>query len=283
MYMNSMKLFVEHLTTIDSAYLHPDHGLLGESWMVDITLEGALDDQSMVMDFADVKRKLKFVIDESIDHTLIMPQLSHQLVLDNHKDHLVAKWNFGKGEWLEHSSPHAAVTLLKSETVDDAAMIAHIQKILAPHVPEGVKHIHIELRHEKTDDPTYHYVHGLKKHDGNCQRIAHGHRSRIQIVRDGKRDSALEKAWAKDWATAYIGTREDIDREEGGMTHFAYRSDQGEFRLAYPTARCRMIDTDSTVECIATFIAQTLKKQNGSANFAVRAYEGVQKGAIAEA
>lgn len=278
-----MKLFVEHLTTIDSAYLHPEHGLVGESWMVDITLDGILDAQSMVMDFADVKRTLKFVIDESIDHTLIMPQLSSQLVLDNHKDHLVAKWNFGKNEWLEHRSPHQAVTLLKSDTVDDASIITHLQQLLAPHVPDGVKNIIIELRTEQTIDPTYHYVHGLKKHGGNCQRIAHGHRSRIHIARDGKRDSALEKAWAKDWATAYIGTREDIEREENGMTHFAYRSDQGEFRLVYPTPRCRLIDTDSTVECIATYIAQTLKKQHATASIAVRAYEGVQKGAIAEA
>ncbi|MBN8544405.1 MAG: 6-carboxytetrahydropterin synthase [Alphaproteobacteria bacterium] len=278
-----MKLFVEHLTTIDSAYLHPEHGMLGESWMVDVILDGLLDDQSMVMDFSDVKKALKNAIDDSIDHTLIVPQYSHQLVLDNHKDHLALRWNFGQSEWLEHRSPHEAVTLLKSEAVTHEAMISFLKDTLAPLVPKGVEGIEITLRHETTQDPTYHYVHGLKKHGGNCQRIAHGHRSRIQILRNDVRAHDLEKAWAKDWFCAYIGTQDDIAQTENGMTEFAYRAQQGSFTLAYPTARCRIIDSDSTVECIASYIAQTLKKQDPSARFTVRAYEGVQKGAIAQA
>jgi len=278
-----MKLFVEHLTTIDSAYLHPEHGLLGESWMVDITLEGALDDQSMVMDFADVKRKLKFVIDDTIDHTLIMPQLSPELQLDNHKDFLVARWGFGVSETLEHTSPHKAVTLLKAKQVTHETIIAHLKGILAPFLPDSVKGIELQLRTEVTSEPTYHYVHGLKKHGGNCQRIAHGHRSRIQIFRNDVRAHELEQAWAADWKTAYIGSTEDLEKELDGFSHFAYTSQQGAFRLSYPTKRCRMIDTDSTVECIATFIANTLKSREPNANFTVRAYEGVQKGAIAQA
>lgn len=278
-----MKLFVEHLTTIDSAYLHPEHGMLGESWIVDITLDGLLDDQSMVMDFSDVKKALKNAIDETIDHTLIVPQYSPQLVLDNHQDHLTLRWNFASGEWLEHRSPHEAVTLLKSDAVTNDVIVTYLKETLAPLVPKGVEGIDIALRHEATGDPTYHYVHGLKKHGGNCQRIAHGHRSRIQIVRNSARATELESTWAEDWFCAYIGTREDIAREENGMTHFTYQSNQGTFTLAYPTARCRIIDTDSTVECIATHIAQTLKKQNRTSSITVRAYEGVQKGAIAEA
>lgn len=278
-----MKLFVEHLTTIDSAYLHPEHGLVGESWMVDITLDGLLDDQSMVMDFADVKKALKAAIDDTIDHTLIVPRQAAALTLEKAENHTRLRWAFGAQEWLEHRSPHEALTLLDADTVTDTAMIAFLKQTLAPLVPKGVDGIEIALRHEQTDEPIYHYVHGLKKHGGNCQRIAHGHRSRIRIFRDGARDSALEQAWAADWRTAYIGTHEDIAREEGGMTHFAYRSQQGDFQLAYPTARCRMMETDSTVECIATHIAHTLKKRHATSHFTVRAYEGVQKGAIAEA
>ncbi|MFZ4124645.1 MAG: 6-carboxytetrahydropterin synthase [Rickettsiales bacterium] len=278
-----MKLFVEHLTTIDSAYLHPEHGMLGESWMVDVTLDGLLDEQSMVMDFSDVKKALKNAIDASIDHTLIVPQYSHQLVLDNQQQSLALRWNFGDGEWLEHRSPHEAVTLLKSDTVTNDAMIAYLKDRLSPLVPKGVEGIEIVLRHETTNDPTYHYVHGLKKHGGNCQRIAHGHRSRIQILRNGERAHELERAWANDWFCAYIGTHEDVTHAEHGMTHFAYRAQQGEFTLTYPTARCRIIETDSTVECIATHIAQTLKKRETSSHFTIRAYEGVQKGAIADA
>ncbi|MDE0854517.1 MAG: 6-carboxytetrahydropterin synthase, partial [Nevskia sp.] len=67
------RLFVEQLTVIDCAYLDARRGLVGESWIVDIELDGDLDEQSMVLDFGDVKKRLKRALDGSADHTLIVP------------------------------------------------------------------------------------------------------------------------------------------------------------------------------------------------------------------
>lgn len=275
-----MQLFVEHLTVIDSAYLHPTHGIVGESWIVDVTLHGDLDPQSMVMDFGRVKKKLKAAIDDSVDHTLIVPTRDANLNI-NCGESLILTYRFGDGEHMQHTSPVSAVTLLDSETVNDAALVAWLEQHVMQAVPANVTRVEIALRHEDAAPPHYHYAHGLKKHDGNCQRIAHGHRSRIVVLKNGVRSDAHERAIAAQMNYAYLATREDKTGEDGSNTLFGYASDQGRFTLSYPTARCCFLETDSTVECIAQYLAAKLTREDASATYTVRAYEGVHKGAIA--
>src|SRR2546423_13965577 len=74
-------LFVQQLTVIDCAFLDAQRGLVGESWIVDIELEGSLDAQSMVLDFGEVKKRLKKAIDGAADHKLIVPLKSPALKL----------------------------------------------------------------------------------------------------------------------------------------------------------------------------------------------------------
>lgn len=276
-----MQLFVEHLTVIDSAYLHAEHGIVGESWIVDVTLHGDLDPQSMVMDFAHVKKQLKAAIDGSVDHTLIAPAKSPDLLAERDGDRLTLTYRFGDNQSLEHGSPTSAVTLLDCEEVTDEALITWLETHVMKSVPSNVNRVEIALRHEDESPPHYHYAHGLKKHDGNCQRIAHGHRSRIMVWKNGKRSTADERAIARDWRYAYLATESDRIGEKDGYSVFAYSGDQGRFTLTYPTAKCRFLPTDTTVECIAAHLAQELKNKYKSGEYKVRAYEGVHKGAIA--
>lgn len=278
-----MQLFVEHLTVIDSAYLDPTHGIVGESWIVDATLEGDLDPQSMVMDFGHVKKQLKAAIDDSLDHTLIAAEQAPGLSLSREGEKLVLRYNFGDNETLEHRSPPQAVTLLNSDAVNIDSLVQWLEEMLMKVVPSTVHKVQIALRHEDASPAHYHYAHGLKKHDGNCQRIAHGHRSRIMVWENGERSAACERRIAGDLNHAYLASAEDCIGQDGANSLFKYTSDQGEFFLSYPTARCRFLPTDSTVECIAQHLAADLKHLNSEHEYRVRAYEGVQKGAIASA
>jgi len=54
-----MQLFVDDLTVIDFSYLCKQRGIVGESWIVDVLLDGSLNEMSMVLDFAVLKSRSK--------------------------------------------------------------------------------------------------------------------------------------------------------------------------------------------------------------------------------
>ncbi|KAA1174859.1 6-pyruvoyl tetrahydropterin reductase [Marinobacter salinexigens] len=279
-------LFVDNLTVIDFAYLDPSRGLVGESWIVDVVLGGNLDEQGMVFDFSNVKRTIKRVIDERVDHRLVIPRGYEGLTLNDDEPDTFS-WTLTTGGQLVHRGPDEAVVWLSSERVVPSAVAALLERELKSVLPANVISIEINLREEVIEGPYYHYVHGLKKHLGNCQRIAHGHRSPIRIDRNGHRDYDLEQRWAILWQDIYVGSEEDVARRhvgEDGIRYitFEYEANQGEFGLTLPEEQVYMLDTDTTVELIAAHIADQLKLEFPTDSIRVKAYEGVGKGAIAE-
>ncbi len=274
-------LFVEQLTVIDCAYLDARRGVVGESWIVDIELRGELDAQSMVLDFGEVKKRLKRALDDSADHTLIVPRHHAGLSLHATGDRVSLEFRGPAAGAIEHASPAVAVTLLDAEAVSAAALAEHLKPVLAAVVPPNVAELLLNLRPEAIAGPYYHYTHGLKKHTGHCQRIAHGHRSRIEIHVDGVRDTALEAAQAGHWADIYLGTGEDLVSTANARQRYEYRSAEGAFALELPAERCEVLTSDTTVECIAEHLASRIAAERPGREIAVRAYEGVMKGAIA--
>src|SRR5579859_1302243 len=128
------RLFVEQLTVIDCAYLDARRGLVGESWIVDVELDGDLDDQSMLLDFGEVKKRLKRALDGSVDHTLIVPGRQPRLALQRSMARIGLEFRAETGV-IEHQAPPQALTLLDAEQVDGTSLAAHLQPILAREVP----------------------------------------------------------------------------------------------------------------------------------------------------
>lgn len=277
-------LFVNRLTVMDLSYLDPVRGLVGESWLVDVELDGSLDHQGMVLDFALVKKQVKQIIDQHFDHKLLVPSGYDgcRISMQEHRSELL--FRLADGTELRHSSPLSAVTAIDAAGIDEDSLGAAIIQTLRPDLPDNVKAIRIRLHTEAIDDAYYQYSHGLKHHNGNCQRIAHGHRSRLEILRNGERDTELEKEWAERWRDIYIATRADLletfEKDGVGFYRFGYTANQGLFELELPCARCHIIDTDSTVENIAQYLADHLKMQHPDDSFKVYAFEGADKGAI---
>ncbi len=282
-----MILFVRDLTVIDFSYLCAKRGMLGESYIVDVELHGGLDQTSMVLDFSKVKKVIKQAIDSLVDHKLALPAANPALQLSQTGDSSVLRFDSLRGV-IKMAAPQQAVVAIPTEHINEQSVGAFLVEQIMPLLPANVQQLNLTLRPEATTGFYYHYSHGLKKHDGNCQRIAHGHRSTIQIYTDGMLAPRLNKYWCERWQDIYLGTAEDqvaptelkLLQAEDGDYCFAYQAAQGWFELTMPVAHCEIVPCDTTVECLADFIAMSLKQQDASKNYKVVAYEGVGKGAI---
>lgn len=279
------KLFVQNLTVIDFSYFDASRGILGESWIVDIELEGELDDQGMVFDFGHVKKRIKEIIDHELDHRFALSTQLKSLHVETTQRKVRLSWDSQFGHF-EHESPRDAVVLLEAKTINPKTVAKYLESVIKPALPANVTAVSLHLYEEPIEGAYYHYSHGLKKHLGNCQRIVHGHRSKIEIYENHQRSSDLEDYWSACFRNIYLGTHEDIqgltDIDGKPHTTFAYTAQQGRFKLTLPTKRVYLIDTDSTVELIAAHIADECAKKNPNNHYLVKAFEGVGKGAIAE-
>lgn len=275
-----MRLFVNQLTVMDFSYLHPTRGLVGESWQVDIELEGGLDEQGMILDFGDVKRQVKQLIDSNFDHRLLLPADYSGLKVN--ADQL--DFHLENGNRIRHRAPAEAVQYIAGTEISPENVVLSIHRALLPSLPKNVHKLRLRLYPETIEGASYQYSHGLKLHCGNCQRIAHGHRSRIQIWRNSKQDHDQEQRWQQMFEDIYIGTEDDMlaitSYNDQTCFRFAYTAEQGSFELELPAERCYLINTESTVENIARHIRETLEQEFPEDQFLVKAYEGIGKGAI---
>ena len=290
-----MKLFVKELTVIDSSVLDIHRGIIGQSWLVDIVLHGELNDESMILDFGIVKKLIKSAIDELVDHKLIIPSQAEFCHVSHNDEHTYIDAWPERGGSVHLACPAQAFALLPTSQISRSSVAAYLSEQLMLRLPANVQKLEISLRDEAIDGAHYCYSHGLRKHSGNCQRIAHGHRSMIEIFCDDKRDFTLEAQWAQRWQDIYLAEHCDqvkpaqLRLSSAGMLAltaqhhcFSYQAPQGQFQIAIHQDVVEILPTETTVENIAQYIADTLAQQCQQ-DITVFAYEGVGKGAIASA
>jgi len=241
-----------------------------------------LDRQGMICDFGVVKKRVKQWLDEHLDHRLVVASEMPRLEVVAAGQRIDVHWSYPEGAAFHCSAPAQAIALVDGALVEPRALAVWCQSRLQALFPDQVSGIELEFVAESIDGAFYHYSHGLQQHAGNCQRIAHGHRSRIQLRRNGQRDGALEAQWAQRLCDIYIGTLAHRV-ESGEQHHYVYDAPQGHFELSLPGRCCYDIETESTVEQIARHLAQQIKADYPEDEIEVRAFEGIGKGAIAQA
>jgi len=282
------RLFVEQLNIIDFSYLHAERGLVGETWMLDVELSGELNPQGMLLDFSTLKPLIKNLVDDTVDHKLLCPVDSPELIISEQVQGFKVELALAGGGHIVYSGPTQGLGFIACEEINTETLSAHLLTLIEPLMPDNIKTTTLTLRPLLTDDAFFHYSHGLSSHSGNCQRIAHGHRSCLQIFLDEQRKPQLEDDWANRWTDIYLADNSHLLSEDdfAGIPHcnFAYQAEQGAFALSLPKNSVCILPNETTIEYIAQHIAKEIRQQHPRAkSVSVRIYEGLYKGALAYA
>lgn len=298
---DSGTLFVKDICQIDCAMLDPSLGVVGQSWHVDLSVSGVLDENGFVVDFSPLKAMTKQVLKESVDHSLLLPVGSQSVQFRDCENG--ESWrmrsrprNAATEQIWDYECPMGAVLPIRAVAIKGNVVEQEIARILRHRISERVRHISITLREEKTasTEATYRYTHGIRGHEGLCQRLLHGHRSKIEVFIGEERRPDLEHFVAREvfGSNVHIATPEQVvsgpveigqrSKSEEPVT-LAYRGTLGAYKLVLPASRIFFVEKETSVERIAMEVAKLLKREeNPREKLRVVCYEGINKGALAE-
>src|SRR5690606_5688990 len=140
-----MLLFVDQLTNVDFSYLHPSRGVLGETWLANIELEGDLDAQGMVCDFGIVKATTRRLLGELIDHRLLVPAASPSLTVKETPAGLDLRRRLADGQAIDQCSPPRCSTLVDCAEISPEQVASWCEAKLREQLPLTVESIRLRF------------------------------------------------------------------------------------------------------------------------------------------
>ena len=267
-------LFVENVTVIDYAYLRPDVRIAGDSLILTIEVRGELDQNGFIVDFGKLKPMVKRFVDSELDHRLLLPTRDRELAVEEIGGRVIVRYGN-----LTYEAPPVAIAYLDAIAVSHDTISRRIEQLVAPHLPPNVRSMRCHLARDARAEQqaSFAYTHGLRHHDGNCQRLLHGHRGVFVVIWDGIRDPELEGWLVRRFDGAHFAAARDVSGSA-----VAYRAAQGDFTALLPANRIVPLHVEPTIENIATFAFEELVREQrlDGRRLMVRAYEGPNKGAM---
>lgn len=295
-------IFLNNVTKIDCAMFDPSKGVFGQTWRIDVAITGPLANNGCVYDFSQLKGLVRQVLKSSVDHSLVIP-INSQSVQYKGADK-GESWVLrsrpskvgGDCEW-QYRGPSGTVYPSRSVAVNRQVVEQEIQRLVRHRLPVEITQVTVSLLEEETapTEAFIRYTHGIARHEGNCQRLFHGHRCRLQIFVGEERRPDLEHYVARDvlGSNVHIATPSQfrlghVPTGTRGTTRelvtLAYEGSQGAFEAVLPADRVFVVANETSIECIAAELAKLVKREEGTADrVRVICYEGIDKGAVAEA
>lgn len=299
---NVSTLFVRDVGKIDCALFDPSQGIVGQSWHLDVWLTGALDENGFVFDFSPLKSLIKQTLSSTLDHSLIIPVQSQsvQYTEIESNEHWILK-SKARGEtretrW-EYTCPKGSVFPVHAVALKQSVIEQEFARILRHRLPATVLGLSVKLREESiaTTEASYRYTHGIQGHIGLCQRLFHGHRSRIEVYVGEERRPDLEhfisrEIFGSNIHIASLGQIKSGRGENGkrGTTDepvtLSFAGTLGMYEGTLPSNRVFFVEAETSIEAIARELARVIKAEEKTSEMVrVVAYEGIDKGAVGTA
>lgn len=292
-------IFLYDITKIDCGLFDPATGISGQSWIVDLAVSGVPDENGFIHDFSDLKKIVRKTLKSTVDHALILPILSKTVEYQDSPEG--ETWRLLSQEsrnsqplvW-QYTCPKGGVFPIRALYLDKESITHEITKSLRHRLPSHIREMRVTLREEDLD-PTeayFRYTHGIPSHEGQCQQLFHGHKSRIEIYLNDKRRPDLEHFVASDILghSVHITNSQQIvsDPIEAGVrpepgespVNIKYKSSCGTFSAQIPRHKVFAVEGETSIESITRQIAIVLRtKLEPQSNLRVRCFEGIDKGA----
>jgi 6-pyruvoyl-tetrahydropterin synthase len=302
-----VKIFVEHVCSLDSVILDAHHGPLGQTWRVDVVWSGDMDSTGMLIDFAVVKKIAKQLLEQRFDHKLFVSKDHVRKIFlgeDGSQDQILVLHTSDTPQGF-----FALHTHRKSVEVCEAAALAGLARQDTQGFASVLRDVLLSQKHNHVKDISleistppnpcagheFFYLHSLCHHKGYCQRF-HGHRGFISVFESGQYDEDKSKTLAQhlnkkylvpisylvsDWDNPVLKDIlehcPEITPLKNELHAFSYVSELGRTTLVLPKEKTVFLQAECTVENITLYMHSLFPQ---STNLSLKMYEGCGKGAM---
>lgn len=293
-------IFVKNLDNLDCAYFDPEFGVRGASWQLDVKVSGALDENHFVIDFAILKKTIKDILKNTLDHALLVPTLAPNISLELERDciRFTGKVPNSSSEirqekiW-SYQGPAAGIYSIACAVINKENILKELKNLIMTQL-SSYPHIELDLflHEEKPSSPEqrfFSYTHGLPGHQGLCQRVFHGHRSSLEVYLDNKRcprseNYLIDEVFA---GSIHIASPQQClakDLPLGrrltlcAQVELRYKGSYGEYYANVPGESLLLVQDETSIECISKFLWQVIAEKNPGKTVKVVAFEGINKG-----
>lgn len=294
-------IFINDLDQIDLAY-PSNGGIEGKSFIVDVELEGKLDDNGFILDFSLAKAKIKKILKDTADHALILPNKRHQMKIDRSSPENVDLLLHFSNETWAYNCPLDAIYEIEHHEFDVKVLEKTLNKSIQSQLGSDVQCTTI-LREKKRqlEGSLFHYTHGITGHLGLCQRLFHGHTGELSISShiSSLNPSSIEKdvidnffkrsthIAAKDQMVSSSSTKKSMTVMGTNLLlrdyhHISYTGSKGRFEALIPKNKVIILDQTPSIENTILSVHQYIHSKHGenvSKNLKIHLMEGVCKGA----